>query len=140
MVNGVAFTGYQLFLFPANDRGRCLVLDQRHCIALTVATIEAEADISLPDSATVVRSGSRVRIFSGSVTALIVLPERDGISLGGDYVRAAAQEPDSSIGPHLARFLPQLDKTIGTPLIVRGGSRRDERVEPCREPPSSGAG
>ncbi|WP_437583657.1 hypothetical protein ACSAGD_00050 [Paramicrobacterium sp. CJ85] len=78
---------FRFVTFPPLDAGRCFILWPTWRVSHSQEWIEDEADLTLPQGATVVESNSSEDLFSSSMSALVKLPPNTDIELGSGYTQ-----------------------------------------------------
>lgn len=82
---GAGSLAWNFVVYHPSERGSCLSLNPQECKSLTREAIEDMGQISLPDDAQVLRSGSSKSLKSASAYAVIELHGSSELVLGSNY-------------------------------------------------------
>ena len=102
LLAAVGVVGYRWFLMPSTSHGTCFVLDGYHCTELSGSRIESTAGIIIPNTATIVDSGSSRSLKYGTESALIRLAAGDDVALGATY---GAPQQDAGVQSYISTYL-----------------------------------
>lgn len=99
-VIGAGSLAWNFVVYHPTDRGSCLSLNPQECKSLTREAIEDMGQISLPDDAQVLRSGSSKSLKSASAYAVIELHGNSELVLGSNYRDTSS---DGTVPKHIGQ-------------------------------------
>lgn len=82
---GAGSLAWNFVVYHPTDRGSCLISNPQECKSLTVETIADMGQVSLPENARVLRSGSSKTLKSASAYAVVELPGSSELILNSGY-------------------------------------------------------
>ncbi|GAA1565887.1 hypothetical protein [Leucobacter aridicollis] len=82
---GAGSLAWNFVVYQPTDRGSCLSFNSHDCKSLTRAAIEDMGQVSLPEDARVLRSGSGKTLKSASSYAVVELPGDSELILNSNY-------------------------------------------------------
>ncbi|KAM9866724.1 hypothetical protein ACIFOC_00489 [Leucobacter aridicollis] len=90
---GAGSLAWNFVVYQPTDRGSCLSFNSHTCKSLTRAAIENMGQVSLPEDARVLRSGSGKTLKSASSYAVVELPGSSELILNSGYRETESDGP-----------------------------------------------